>query len=92
MRRLLLSAVLVLLPLTALAGTPQTVTLSVQNMTCQICPITIRKALEKVPGVADAKIDFDKKIATVTFDPDKTNAAALIKATTDAGYPSSAKP
>ena len=30
----------------------------------------------------------EKKTATVTFDADKTSAAALVKATTDAGYPS----
>jgi periplasmic mercuric ion binding protein len=46
-------------------------------------------ALERVPGVMDAKVDFDKKIASVSFDPDKANLAALTKATADAGYPSS---
>jgi mercuric ion binding protein len=91
MCRLVLSAALALLPLAALAGVPQTVTLDVKNMTCTLCPITVRKALEKVPGVADAKVDFDRKTATVTFDPDKADATALIKATTEAGYPSSMK-
>jgi periplasmic mercuric ion binding protein len=80
---------IVALPFTLLAGNLQTVTLDVHNMTCAICPITVKKALERVPGVTDAKVDFDKKIATVSFDPDKTNAAALTKATADAGYPSS---
>ena len=92
MGRLLLSAALALLPLAALAGVLQTVTLDVKNMTCLLCPITVRKALEKIPGVADAKVDFDRKTATVTFDPDKADATALIKATTEAGYPSSMKP
>lgn len=87
MRRLL-TAALVTLPLAALAGTPQTVVLNVQNMTCPVCPITVKKALEKVPGVTDTKIDFAKKTATVQFDSDKTNTARLMKATTDAGYPS----
>ena len=88
MRRLLLSTMLALLPLGALAGAPQTVTLGVKNMTCALCPITVRKSLEKVPGVAGVKVDLDTKSATVTFDPDKADAAALIKATTEAGYPS----
>lgn len=91
MRHLLLSASLALLPLAALAGAPQTVTLDVKNMTCTLCPITVRKALEKVPGVANAKVDFDKKTVTVTFDPDKTDAVAMVKATTEAGYPSTTK-
>ena len=85
---LLISAV-VALPFAVFAGPIQTVTLDVQNMTCAVCPITVKKALERVPGVTDAKVDFDKKSASVSFDPDKANLAALTKATTDAGYPSS---
>ena len=57
-------------------------------MTCTLCPITVKKSLENVPGVAQARIDFEKKTATVKFDADKTTAAALVKATTEAGYPS----
>ncbi|QLG95421.1 mercury resistance system periplasmic binding protein MerP [Pseudomonas yamanorum] len=87
MRKLLL-AVLTALPLSALAATPNTVTLDVKNMTCELCPITVKKSLEKVSGVQSTLVDFDKKTATVTFDPDKTQPDALIKATTDAGYPS----
>jgi periplasmic mercuric ion binding protein len=91
MRRLLLTAALALSPLAALAGAPQTIIIDVKNMTCAVCPITVRKALEKVQGVASVKVDLAAKTATVTFDPDKANAAALIKATTEAGYPASVK-
>ncbi|WP_137820185.1 mercury resistance system periplasmic binding protein MerP [Pseudomonas sp. 2FG] len=86
--RLLLIAALAALPLIALAATPQTVTLDVKNMTCGLCPITVKKSLEKVPGVSAAKVNFDNKTATVTFDPDKAAPDALIEATTNAGYPS----
>lgn len=89
MRRSLLAFAVALSPLAALAGTPQTVTLKVQNMTCSVCPITVRKALEKVQGVARVKVDLDAKTATVTFDPDKANADTLTKATAEAGYPAS---
>src|SRR5262249_52155331 len=61
----------------ALAGAPQTVVLDVQNMTCALCPVTVKKSLQQVPGVADAKIDLEKKTATVKFDPDRTSVAAL---------------
>ena len=91
MRRLLLTAALALSPLAAMAGARQTVTLDVKNMTCAVCPITVRKALEKALGVVRVKVDFDAKTATVTFDPDKADAAALIKATTEAGYPARVK-
>jgi mercuric ion binding protein len=87
MRRLI---VLLLLgvPMSAFAGTPQTAVLNVQNMTCSMCSITVHKALERVPGVIDAKVDYDHKTATVKYDADKTNPDALIKATTNAGFPS----
>ena len=74
----------------AFAGSPQTVVLDIQNMTCSLCPITVKKSLEEVPGVADAKIDLGQKTATVKFDPDKANIAALVKATTNAGFPATA--
>ena len=69
MRRPLVSAALCLVPFAALAASPQTVTLAVQNMTCAVCPITVRKALEKVTGVASVKVDLDTKTATVTLIP-----------------------
>ena len=86
---LVLLSALVALPFAVLAGTLETVTLDVENMSCAVCPITVKKALDKVPGVTSAKVDFDKKTASVTFDPDKANPATLAKATLDAGYPSS---
>ena len=88
MRKLLIAALLVV-PVAALAGTPQTVVLDVQNMTCALCPVTVKKALQKVPGVAETKINFDTKTATVKFDPDKASVTTLVKATNDAGYPAS---
>jgi len=69
------------------AGSPQTVVLDVQNMTCSLCPITVKKSLQRVAGVMDAKVDLGKKTATVTFDPDKANIGTLVKATTNAGFP-----
>jgi len=51
----------------------------------------VKHALTKVEGVSKAVIDFDKKQAVVTFDDAKTSAAVLIKATTDAGFPSAVK-
>ena len=86
--RKLLAALLVCLPVSAFAATPQTTVLDVQNMTCSMCSITIHKALEKVPGVIEAKVDYDHKTATVKYDTDRTIPSALVKATTNAGFPS----
>jgi mercuric ion binding protein len=88
MRNSLATLTITLLPFAALAATPRTAVLDVQNMTCSLCPVTVKKSLEHVPGVSHVRIDFEKKTATVTFDADKTSAGALTKATTDAGYPS----
>ena len=88
MRHSLAALLVALLPLASLAAAPQTAVLDVQNMTCSLCPVTVKKSLEMVPGVSQARVDFNKKTATVKFDADKTSAAALVKATTDAGYPS----
>ena len=88
MRKLLATALVALTPLAALAASPQTAVLDVQNMTCGLCPVTVKKSLEKVAGVSAVQVDFDKKTATVTYDPDKAQPEALTKATTNAGYPS----
>lgn len=86
--RKLLTAALAMFSLAAMAATPKTVTLDVKNMTCEVCPITVKKSLEKVSGVSSVKVDFGKKTTTVTYDPDKTKPEALTRATTNAGYPS----
>ena len=67
---------------------PRTVTLSVPTMDCPVCPITVKKALTKVPGVVQTDVNFDKREATVTFDDARANVEALTRATQDAGYPS----
>ena len=87
MRKSVVSLLVALSPFAALAATPQTTTLHVQNMTCELCPITVKKSLERVLGVSQVRIDFAKKTATVTFDAEQAQVSTLVKATTDAGYP-----
>ena len=91
MKKILFAAVAVFVLASPVWAGSKTVTLAVSNMTCVTCPLTVKMALTKVQGVSKAAVDFDKKEAVVTFDDAKTNAAALIKATTDAGYPSAVK-
>ena len=88
MHKSLVALMVALASMASLATTPQTVVLDVQNMTCGLCPVTVKKSLEKTPGVTQAQIDFQKKTAKVTFDADKTTVTELVKATTDAGFPS----
>jgi mercuric ion binding protein len=67
---------------------PQTVTLAVPSMNCPVCPVTVKKALDKVPGVSRVEVNYDQRLARVTFDNARTKVEALTDATEDAGYPS----
>lgn len=67
----------------------QTVTLSVPDMNCAVCPITVKKALVKVKGVQTVRVDLEQRHAAAKFDNAQTSVVTLIQATTDAGYPSS---
>ena len=69
-----------------------TVTLSVPGMTCATCPITVKKALNKVEGVENIEVNLEKKEAVVTFDDARTKVEALLEATKNAGYPSTVHP
>lgn len=68
----------------------QTTVFSIEKMTCAACPITVKKAMERVDGVKSVKVDFDAKTATVVFDPSTATPDQIGKASTNSGYP--AKP
>ncbi len=79
------------LPEIAQAEERQTVTLQVENMTCGSCPFTVKMALKQVDGVEKVIAKYEGRgegWAKVTFDPQKTDVESLVKATTNAGYPS----
>ena len=86
-----------LVPLAALAlgllgsgaafAAEQTVQLEVTNMSCAACAPIVRKTLSGVAGVTKVAVSVEKASAVVTFDDQKTNVGALIKAVTNAGYP-----
>ena len=69
----------------------QVVTLSVPSMSCPACPITVKKAVNKVSGVSKTEVNYKKREVVIRFDDAKTSAEKLTKATADAGYPSSVK-
>lgn len=60
---------------------------AVKNMSCALCPLTVKRAMQRVPGVRSVAIDFPARTATVAFDPSVTDAGAISAASTDAGYP-----
>lgn len=65
----------------------QTVTFVVDNMTCALCPITVKRAMAGVEGVHAVEIDFEARTATVIFDTAATSADAIATASANAGYP-----
>lgn len=72
----------------AVQAETKTVALSVPEMTCAAFSILVKKSLTRLEGVSKVLVSFEKSEALVTFDGAKTDAGALVKATTDAGFPS----
>jgi mercuric ion binding protein len=70
----------------------QTATLEVQNVSCISCAPIVKRSLARVPGVSQVAVSEadETATATVTFDNARTNVAALVQATTNAGFPSRA--
>lgn len=78
----------------------QTVTLQIEGMTCGTCVKDVKTSLANVPGVGAVEFTIGKKWlglpdysdarASVTFDPEKTGEAVLIKAVESASTPLSA--
>ncbi|NRA59516.1 MAG: cation transporter [Psychrobium sp.] len=65
----------------------QNVTFSIAHITCKMCIITVRKAMENVDGVIKAKVDYKNKVAQVIFKPSKTSVKEIALASTNAGSP-----
>ncbi|MCR5857427.1 heavy-metal-associated domain-containing protein [Mesorhizobium sp. J428] len=73
------------------AETEQTATFDVPGMTCALCPVTVRKAMEAVEGVREVEVNFDARTATVVFDPSVTTIEAIAAASANAGYPAAVR-
>lgn len=89
-KSIILAAVLVAFS-SPLFAAQKTVTLGVPGMTCGACPITVKKAISKMNGVTQTEVDFDKRQAVVTYDDAKSSADQIMRATANAGYPSTIK-
>lgn len=95
MKKILALALFGLTAVVPMAGVPavaqsvaaeQTVTFMVKNMTCALCPVTVKRAMEGVEGVRSVEIDFAARTATVLFDTASTSAEAIAAASANAGY------
>lgn len=56
----------------------ETAKLTIEGMTCEIgCAKTIEDKLAHTKGVKEAEVDFENKLATVTFDTNQQNVNSL---------------
>lgn len=65
---------------TLVMAKPQTATLTIDGMMCPDgCAKVIEGKLGKLNGVSEAKVDYDSKVATITFDGDVQNVEDMTK-------------
>ena len=90
---LVLSAIVVLAAgsLDAATSGEETVSFNVEKMTCATCPIAVRKAMERVDGVKEVKVDLDSNTAVVTFNASMTDATEIGAASTNVGFPATVR-
>ncbi|WP_435551045.1 heavy metal translocating P-type ATPase [Natrinema sp. CGMCC1.2065] len=60
--------------------------IGITDMSCANCAETNETALESVPGVIDAEVNYATDEATVTYNPADVSLEALYEAVEDAGY------
>jgi copper chaperone CopZ len=60
------------------------ITLNIDGMSCMHCVGRVKKAIDAVAGVKSSDVEVGK--AVVSFDESKTNAEAISKTVTAAGY------
>jgi Cu+-exporting ATPase len=67
-------------------ATEETVRIPVSGMTCAACQARVQRSLAKQPGVSDAVVNLMMRTATVTFDPNATDASTLVETIRATGY------
>jgi Cu+-exporting ATPase len=67
-------------------ATQETAVLELGGMTCSSCAVRIEKALNRLPGVAQAAVNLATEQARVQFDPSQAGPDDLIRAVQQEGY------
>lgn len=68
------------------SGILATVTFRIPDMDCPVCAVSLAATFQRLPGIADAKLDVNSRKAVVTYDPSAQTIAALQKIISDAGF------
>jgi copper chaperone CopZ len=66
---------------------PETLTLTVEGMTCEDCSALVRKAVKRVRGVRGVKVDYARKEVAISTEPCcPAPVDAVLRALEEAGY------
>ncbi|NLY43504.1 MAG: heavy metal transporter [Clostridiaceae bacterium] len=74
-----------------MAGDISKKSIKVEGMTCSSCELRIENALKKLPGVIDAKASLSRSSVFVTYDKNKVNLDAIVRAIEKMHYSVSSK-
>lgn len=69
----------------------QTVTLSVEGMSCGACVGHVVRALRGLDGVQSAEVSLEEGRAVVAYDPARVRVSQMTEAVADEGYEASAQ-
>ena len=62
------------------------VLIRIEGMHCHKCEMSIKKNLQRHPGVHEVEVDFASGQASVLFDPMQISVARLVEAVKETGY------
>jgi copper ion binding protein len=65
------------------------VTLHVEGMSCGSCRAAVKTAIGRLQGVRDAKVELEKKSATVEYDASKVSPQKMVEAVNQLGFEAS---
>lgn len=69
----------------------KTCTFNVTGMTCVTCEFTLKTAVRKLGGINKVVASTEDKLATVTFDPTKTDSKKIRTKINSVGYKANLK-
>lgn len=64
----------------------KTTTFKIEGMNCEACANTIKKLVEKEPGVRVANVSFDERSARVLYDPKSVKEERLVDTIQKPGF------
>ena len=64
----------------------KTTTFKIEGMNCDACANTIKKLVEKEPGVRVAEVSFDEGSARILYDPNSVKEDRLVDTIQKPGF------